>query len=233
MAYKVFSNGSVLNASDLNDYLMNQSVMVFSSAATRTTALTAPLEGMLTWLEDTNVYQYWNGSAWTNLIPTSSSGLVHIRTFSFTGSSSESVNNVFSSTYDNYLILGEGTNSANDYINFRMRVGGVDNSTASSYITQLLETDNATVTGSRVTQTSGRISRWSSGTGRTGFTAWMYDPFVAVETSVRSNEKRQAVPILGDFATHHTQAVSYDGITFFPTSGTMTGSISIYGLAKA
>ena len=67
MAYKVFSNGSVLNASDLNDYLMNQSVMVFSSSATRASALTAPVEGMLTRLQDLNRYQYYTGTAWQAL----------------------------------------------------------------------------------------------------------------------------------------------------------------------
>jgi hypothetical protein len=67
MAYKVFSNGSVLNASDLNDYLMNQSVMVFSNSITRAAALTSPTEGMLTWLEDINRFQYYSGSAWTDL----------------------------------------------------------------------------------------------------------------------------------------------------------------------
>ncbi len=65
MAYKVFSNGSVLNASEINDNLMRQSVMVFSNAAARSAALTVPLEGMLTWLEDQNRYEYRNGAgAW-------------------------------------------------------------------------------------------------------------------------------------------------------------------------
>ena len=67
MAYKVFSNGSVLNASDLNDYLMNQSVMVFSSSTARASALTSPTEGMITYLEDTNRFQYYTGTAWQDL----------------------------------------------------------------------------------------------------------------------------------------------------------------------
>jgi hypothetical protein len=67
MAYKVFSNGSVLNASDLNDYLMNQSVMVFSSSTARASALTSPTEGMMTYLEDTNRFQYYTGAAWQDL----------------------------------------------------------------------------------------------------------------------------------------------------------------------
>ncbi len=67
MAYKVFSNGSVLNASDLNDYLMKQSVMVFSNSTARASALTSPTEGMMTYLEDTNRFQYYNGTAWQDL----------------------------------------------------------------------------------------------------------------------------------------------------------------------
>jgi formylmethanofuran dehydrogenase subunit A len=67
MAYKVFSNGSVLNASDLNDYLMNQSVMVFSSSTARASAITSPVEGMMTYLEDSNRFQFYNGTAWQDL----------------------------------------------------------------------------------------------------------------------------------------------------------------------
>jgi hypothetical protein len=47
---------------------MNQSVMVFSNSTARAAALTAPVEGMLTWLEDLNRYEYRNGSgAWVEL----------------------------------------------------------------------------------------------------------------------------------------------------------------------
>lgn len=67
MAYKVFSNGSVLNASDLNDFLMRQSVMVFSTAAARTAAISGPTEGMLTWVEDIHRFQYYTGTAWLDL----------------------------------------------------------------------------------------------------------------------------------------------------------------------
>ena len=68
MAYKVFSNGNALNASELNTYLMNQSVMVFASTTARDAALTAPTEGMLVWLEDSNKFVYRGQSSWTDLI---------------------------------------------------------------------------------------------------------------------------------------------------------------------
>jgi hypothetical protein len=64
VAYKVFTNGSVLNASEINDNLMNQSVMVFSNSTARSAALTSPVEGMVTYLEDTEAYENYNGTAW-------------------------------------------------------------------------------------------------------------------------------------------------------------------------
>jgi len=68
VAYKVFTNGSVLQASEVNDNLMNQSVIVFSSSAARASAITSPIEGMVTYLEDVNNFQFWNGSAWASLV---------------------------------------------------------------------------------------------------------------------------------------------------------------------
>ena len=68
MAYKTFANGFPLPASDLNNFLMNQSVIVFADSAARTTAIPSPVEGMLTYLEDTNAYESWNGSAYVALV---------------------------------------------------------------------------------------------------------------------------------------------------------------------
>lgn len=66
MAYKVFANGFALNASELNTYLMNQSVMVFADSAARASALT-PTEGMVTYLQDTNALEYYTGTAWATV----------------------------------------------------------------------------------------------------------------------------------------------------------------------
>lgn len=64
MAYKVFENGFPLAASELNNFLMNQSVIVFDSAGNRSSTLSSPTEGMVTYLKDTNSVEYYNGSAW-------------------------------------------------------------------------------------------------------------------------------------------------------------------------
>jgi hypothetical protein len=63
--YKLYSTGDVLSATDVNEYLQQQTVMVFASAAARTSALSAVLaEGMISYLQDTNAVQVYNGSAW-------------------------------------------------------------------------------------------------------------------------------------------------------------------------
>ena len=67
MAYKTFANGFPLPASDLNNYLMDQSVIVFADSTARSAALPAPTEGMLTYLEDTNLLEVYNGSAWSDI----------------------------------------------------------------------------------------------------------------------------------------------------------------------
>lgn len=67
MAYKVFTNGSPLPASDLNTYLMNQSVMVFADSAARSAALTSPTEGMVSYTQNNNKTQYYDGAAWQDL----------------------------------------------------------------------------------------------------------------------------------------------------------------------
>ena len=63
--YKLFATGDVLTAAQVNTYLMQQTVMVFASSAARTSALSGVLaEGMVSYLQDSNVLEVYDGSAW-------------------------------------------------------------------------------------------------------------------------------------------------------------------------
>jgi hypothetical protein len=64
---KIFVAEEILAAADVNGYLMDQSVMVFADAAARTAAIATPTEGMISYLSDTNVVEYYDGSAWVNV----------------------------------------------------------------------------------------------------------------------------------------------------------------------
>lgn len=63
--YKLFATGDVLTAAQVNTFLMQQTVMVFASSAARTSALSGVLaEGMVSYLQDTNSLEVYDGSAW-------------------------------------------------------------------------------------------------------------------------------------------------------------------------
>lgn len=62
--YIEFATGDVLTAAAANGYLASQVVMVFASAAARTSAIASPQEGMISYLKDTNSTEYYSGSAW-------------------------------------------------------------------------------------------------------------------------------------------------------------------------
>jgi hypothetical protein len=61
---KTFVAGEVLTAQDVNDYLMDQSVMTFASDAARSSAIPTPTEGMFAVTTDDDELDYYNGSAW-------------------------------------------------------------------------------------------------------------------------------------------------------------------------
>ena len=62
--FKVFAVGEVLTAADVNDYLMEQSISIFADSTARDAQITSPIEGQFCYLADTNVLQYYTGSAW-------------------------------------------------------------------------------------------------------------------------------------------------------------------------
>ena len=50
--FKLFADGNVLLASEVNTYMMQQQIMVFASAAARDAAILSPSEGMFAFLKD-------------------------------------------------------------------------------------------------------------------------------------------------------------------------------------
>jgi len=64
MPFKTFVAGTEGLASDVNTYLMEQSVMTFTNSTARDAALPTPLEGMVCYLTASDHFQVYNGSAW-------------------------------------------------------------------------------------------------------------------------------------------------------------------------
>ena len=66
--FKVWSTGDLVNASEFNTYIMEQTVMVFADSSARDSAISSPSEGMFAFLKDTNTLVFYNGSAWASFI---------------------------------------------------------------------------------------------------------------------------------------------------------------------
>ena len=228
MAYKVFTNGSTLQASELNENLMQQATAVFSNAAARTAAITSPVEGQLTYLEDVNRYDHWNGSAWVSPF-----GMTKLADASFTNAASVSVNNVFTSTYSNYLIVFNisVTFSTQDGITMNLSSGGTPNTTAANYFNTGFEqsfVSPGTISGFG---NNGAFGRWSVGRNETRdigtFVANIFNPKDAQITSFRSfyqdgNNAGQQGGIYND-------VTSFDGFRI-NMGNASTGIVTVYGL---
>jgi hypothetical protein len=67
MPRKVFESFTRLDASDVNTFLMDQTVQTFAGTATRGSAIPTPVDGMVTHLQDSNAVQVYNTDTWTSL----------------------------------------------------------------------------------------------------------------------------------------------------------------------
>jgi hypothetical protein len=114
MSYKTFVNGFPLNASELNEYLMSQVVAVFVDSTARSAAIETPLEGQLTYLSGSNTYQWYNGSAWTDLLST---GSVSNKTANYTTAATDAGNTI-NSTGSAITVTVSNTLSAGQRIDF-------------------------------------------------------------------------------------------------------------------
>lgn len=223
MAYKVFTNGSVLNASEINDNLMNQSVMVFSNSAARLAAIPSPLAGMLTFLEDTGLYSSWNGSAWVAL------DVSLISSNSFTTSSSVNVDGVFSSNFQNYNISVALTSSATNTIRFQWRAGG-SNETGTVYAYGGFGVGTWSSTAFFSTNASLRDYHALADSNTTSGLASelnIFNPNTIIRPTILGHSSGAFLVANGSTTDTTTQ---YTGFRIFPTTGTITGTIRVYGL---
>jgi hypothetical protein len=86
MPRKEFESFTRLDASDVNTYLMNQSVMTFGGTAARGSAITTPVDGMVAYLEDSNTIEAYNSTAWVTVANAGTASYNLVTTLYFTSS---------------------------------------------------------------------------------------------------------------------------------------------------
>jgi hypothetical protein len=164
-----------------------------------------------------------------------SAGLTFLASSTPSAAADVTFDSVFSSSYQNYLITGVLTGSADAGVQMRLRVGGVDLS-GSNYSYTVLFNDTSSVggTGGGTGQTSAKFTN-SGSSGTSVFTSYMMNPFATAPTGYMTNQAR----FIGgsqarcDFYGGTNLANSYDGFKLYPDSGTFSGTIRIYGIANS
>lgn len=165
----------------------------------------------------------------------SAGALVYVGGTSFSGSSTQSLNNIFTSTYQNYKVEFNIQKSANSNIYFRFRSGGTDNTNANykSYASYL--DLNSTTAGS--TKTFNGTALIAPDMVESQLSMTFANPqstlktFVSTDTFIFSFTSGGA--FFSEFAGLFDATTSFDGLTFYPNVGTMTGNIRIYGIANS
>jgi hypothetical protein len=234
--FRTFTAGEVLTASNVQNYLMDQSVMVFGGSAARSSAIgTANFEeGMVSYLTDTDKVEAYNGTNWVSVAPTTSQGLTLINTTSFSGVASQSISDVFSATYTNYKILFYGNASGFTGLTLRYRVSGSDATGANYTRVRIYISDSFNPTKEKEqAQTSHNLGPlWA---GHTSLTMDVFNPFATQRTQFQSINWTWNDNSTWDQTTQSgifDNATSYTGFTIYPVSGTMTGTVSVYGYNK-
>ena len=178
-------------------------------------------------------------TAMNTALGTKKAGMVLLNTTSFSGVASVSLPaNTFTSAYKNYKFVFNCVGSTFDFIRLRMRASGTDNS-SNNYKWTLLTSQfnqvnaNWAGTGNTTLQSSIIFTYMYNGfpTYQEGM---IYNPQATEYTSLNALGNYVQDATTGGYSNQVNGALtvttSYDSFSLIPASGTMTGSISIYGV---
>jgi hypothetical protein len=166
-----------------------------------------------------------------------SSGMSLITTQALSGVTAQSVNNCFSSTYQNYLIVLNAYCATSPALpSLKLRVSGTDATTSyySSFSARswgdILNSSGTSNGSSWDNRPFGEMQNSSTNSGGTSLT--LFNPFNAANTSFHSSYLNQSTTgANGTSGGVHNSATSYDGFTI-TNANAMTGTIRVYGLAN-
>lgn len=236
-AVPVFTAGQVLTAQQQTE--INTGIPVFATTVTRDAAFGGAnekvlAEGQLCYLSSTNVVQYYDGAAWATVGPSTAGGLVFITGTTFSGASTVSLpNSTFTSTYANYKILltitAASVNAAD--LNFRLRTSGTDNTTTNYFIGGVARTF-AGVTGTQQATSDSQGYMWGVGSTYGAYVSLdVFGPQLSQTTTVNSQTTYEA--LAGFSGNLFKGSTSFDSMTFYAASGTITGNYKVYGYTNS
>lgn len=234
IAVPAFTAGQVLTATQQTQ--INTGIPVFATTTTRDAAFGGTGEkvlaqGQYAYIEATSALMVYTGSAWATV----GGGLTYITQATPSAVNSVSINNCFSSTYENYLVTVNitatvGTNSA---LKMRLRASGTDATTNYKQI----RTNSYGASIAVLTDPDG-TDEWSMAftnqatASSQAYSAQIFSPFQSTPTRHLANAgapENDATLNMYQFYGFHSTASAYDGFTVTTAGTSFTGTIRVYG----
>lgn len=160
-------------------------------------------------------------------------GLVKISDNSFTTASSVSINSNFTSTYRNYkIILQITSSSATANLRMRFRASGSDDTNANyNSVIAGFRFDGSQYTPGGANATSFFFGDLNSSNTDTYFSADIVAPQLAQRSGVLGcSVGRDATGgFAGTGGGYFANTTQFDGLTWYPASGTITGKLLVFG----
>jgi hypothetical protein len=231
---KTFVAGEVLLAQDVNDYLMDQSVMNFATSAARASAIPTPTEGMTSYISTTGTatipqIETYTGSAWQTPY-----GLTQLANADFTASAGVSVSNIFDSTYSRYRILISAFVAAGSpLLSLEFRENLTNKTTG--YFGGLWQIRfDAVTTGIGMNNTNFITAINQIGVGAAGRSVVSLDLYRSATDGIVSGTGFNGSGS-GSFnvGANNSTMTNFTGFTISPSSSTMTGNVKVYGYRES
>lgn len=156
-------------------------------------------------------------------------GLWLVNKTTFSAASTVSVDNLFSSNYENYRLLIQFSRSTTINPNMQLRASG--SATASNYQIQGIFGDNTTISGSR----SSGAANWDifggNGAGNVFQVIDLYGPNLAANTGgmAWTNNNYSTTIISLNYMIAQNSTTQFTGVQINTNTGNITGTIWTYG----
>jgi hypothetical protein len=161
------------------------------------------------------------------------SGLTLITSTTISSATSRSIDNCFTSTYQNYKIfIATSAAASTAILSLRLRASSSDSSSNYRYARLICNFNgvSAQIDGAG---TDEFFCGEASDTGVSGLELTLYGPAETNETALHSifAGRNPTAPIVQIFSGEHTTAGAYDGFTLLSDQN-LTGTIRVYGIAN-
>ena len=170
------------------------------------------------------------GLKWAAVATPAAAGLVLIDEVSFSSVTTVNINDVFSTTYNNYRVLIEGTQGSPATVSMRYRVSGSD--TSSGYEGIRLSAEGGSVSTDNNVVGTDEIFLGSFATGSNSLQVYdIQAPFLTQSTALSGMGGRTGGYNININYVVQTGSTSFTGFTLL-CSTNITGKVSVYGYAK-